>query len=144
MLFFSTKKSRLTFAFVSTVVTPVFTSGQVNGRGSYRGVNFGRCFAPLGGQFWTLNNNSTANKSGPGLKGIFNSKAGGAAGFSYGDTLSKASWKWNETNLRILLGQQTKDAVKQLSKDADASTRMNFRGVSGADLDNLIAFLKAN
>jgi len=58
MLFFSTKKSRLTFAFVSTVVTPVFTSGQVNGRGSYRGVNFGRCFAPLGGQFWTLNNSS--------------------------------------------------------------------------------------
>ncbi|PJA32837.1 MAG: hypothetical protein CO187_02955, partial [Zetaproteobacteria bacterium CG_4_9_14_3_um_filter_53_7] len=90
------------------------------------------------------NLDTTANKTGPGLKGIFNRKAGGADGFSYGNTLSVASWKWSEANLRVWLGQPTKDAVRQVSGDSGASTRMNFNGASGADLDNLIAFLKGN
>jgi len=90
------------------------------------------------------NLDSTKNKFGPGLKGIFNQRAGRVAGFRYGSTLGVGGWKWDKANLRVWLSQSSRDAVRQLSGDSDALTKMKFKGVSGADLDNLIVFLKGN
>ncbi|MFQ5345050.1 MAG: immunoglobulin-like domain-containing protein, partial [Mariprofundus sp.] len=90
------------------------------------------------------NLDSAKNKFGPGLKGIFNQKAGRVAGYKYSSTLGVGSWKWDKASLRVWLSQRSRDAVKQLSGDPDAFTKMKFKGVSGSDLDNLITFLKGN
>jgi len=87
---------------------------------------------------------STDKKFGPGLKGVYGRKAGTMDGFRYGNTLSGSNWNWDKANLKIWLSQNTSDAVKQVSGDSDARTKMKFKGVSGADLDNLISFLKRN
>jgi len=90
------------------------------------------------------NLDSAKKKVGPGLQGVFNRKAGSMDGFKYGSGLSGANWNWDEAHLRIWLSQKTRDAARQLSGNPSASTRMSFKGASGVDLDNLIAFLKGN
>ncbi|ATX79313.1 Cytochrome c2 [Mariprofundus aestuarium] len=87
---------------------------------------------------------STDKKFGPGLKGVFNRKAGTMDGFKYSDTLSSGNWKWDKANLNTWLSQNTSDAVKQVSGKPDARTKMKFKGITGADLDNLISFLRRN
>ena len=87
---------------------------------------------------------STDKKYGPGLKGIYGRQAGTLAGFNYSSWLGVGNWKWDKANLRTWLSQKTSDAVKQISGDSGARTKMKFKGVSGSDLDNLISFLKSN
>ncbi|ATX82288.1 Cytochrome c2 [Mariprofundus ferrinatatus] len=87
---------------------------------------------------------STKKKFGPGLKGVYGRKAGSMDDFNYSSWLGAGKWSWDKENLKIWLGENTKEAVKKVSGNPDARTKMNFRGLSGDDLDNIIAFLKRN
>ena len=84
------------------------------------------------------------NRFGPPLGGVYQRTAGSVAGYGYGKTLRAANWKWDKQHLRIFLGQKSSEAIKQLSGDDSARTKMHFKGLSGRDLNDLIAFLKQN
>lgn len=83
----------------------------------------------------------TANKVGPGLKGIFGKKAGTVPGFNYSDSLANAGWVWDEEHLRQWIKDSPK-AIKDFTGDAGAKTKMSKQNVKGAKADEVIEFLK--
>jgi len=85
---------------------------------------------------------SDKKKMGPGLKAIVGRKAGSMAGMNYSEALAAGSWSWNEQNLAGWLCD-SKAAVKALSGDAKAKTKMPAQRICEADRQaDLIAFLK--
>jgi len=83
----------------------------------------------------------TANKVGPGLKGIFGKKAGQAEGFKYSKALAGADWVWDEENLRKWI-KNSKKAIKEFTGDDKAKTKMGKQNIKGKKADKIIAFLK--
>ncbi len=86
---------------------------------------------------------SDKNNVGPGLKGVFGRKAGTHPGYKYKFTkyIKGEAWTWNEENLRAWINN-SKKAVKKLTGNKKAKTKMPAQHVKGADADALIAFLK--
>jgi len=82
-----------------------------------------------------------AHKVGPGLAGVFGRAAGSTDFGKYGDDLKKGGWTWDEANLRKWL-DNSKDAIKELSGNPDAKTKMPPQKLTGAKADEVIAFLK--
>ncbi len=84
------------------------------------------------------------NNVGPGLKGVFGRKAGTQPGFKYKFTkyIKGDAWTWNEENLRAWI-DNSKKAVKKLTGNKKAKTKMQPQHVTGADADAVIAFLKS-
>jgi len=81
-------------------------------------------------------------KVGPGLKAVVGRKAGSMTDMSYSASLASASWSWNATNLAAWLCD-SKQAVKTLSGDASASTKMPAQRICDpAQQTDLFAFLK--
>jgi len=86
--------------------------------------------------------NFTAKKKfGPGLKGVFGRKAGIMPKMKYSNSMKNGDWVWDEKNLRIFLAD-SKEGIKVLTGDKKAKTKMKIKKVEGADLDEVIAFLK--
>jgi len=81
------------------------------------------------------------HKVGPGLAGVFGRDAGATDFAKYGDALKKGGWKWDEANLRAWL-DNSKKAIKSLSGDDGAKTKMPPQKLTGAKADEVIAFLK--
>jgi len=81
------------------------------------------------------------NKVGPGLAGVFDRKAGGTDFAKYSDALKSGAWVWNEENLRNYL-YDGKKAIKELTGDDGAKTKMPPQKLKGAKMDEVIAFLK--
>jgi len=86
---------------------------------------------------------TTKNSVGPGLQGIVGRKAGTNPGFRYKFTkyIKGDAWTWNEKNLRLWIND-SKKAVKTLTGNKKAKTKMPAQHVKGAKADALIAFLK--
>jgi len=80
-----------------------------------------------------------AHKVGPSLKGVLGRKAGSTDFGKYSDSMKKGGWTWDEANLRTFL-TDTKSGIETLAGDG-AKTKMKFK-ISGASLDEVIAFLK--
>ncbi len=81
-------------------------------------------------------------KMGPGLKAIMGRKAGSMTGMKYSEALASGNWSWNETNLGSWLCN-SKTAVKELTGDAKAKTKMPAQRICDADKQaDMIAFLK--
>jgi len=81
------------------------------------------------------------NKTGPALKGIMGRKAGTYPGFKYSDSLKNGGWTWNEENMRKWI-YDSKAAIKELTGNPCAKTKMAKQKVKGAKADKIIAFLK--
>ena len=83
------------------------------------------------------------NKYGPGLKGVFGSKAGTHAGYKYKFTkyITDDPWVWDEAHLRAFILDSNK-AVKEFTGNPKAKTKMSAQHVKGAKADEIIAFLK--
>ncbi len=86
---------------------------------------------------------TTKNSVGPGLQGIIGRKAGTNPGFRYKFTkyIKGDAWTWNEKNLRAWM-DNSKKAIKVLTGNKKAKTKMMPQHVTGAKADAIIAFLK--
>jgi len=93
------------------------------------------------GKCKACHNFTAAHKVGPGLAGIVG-RAAGKSGFTkHSDALKNANWTWTEENLRLWICD-SKDAVKKLSGDDHAKTKMPPQKMCGEKGDAIIAFLK--
>ncbi|MDX8412282.1 MAG: c-type cytochrome [Mariprofundaceae bacterium] len=81
------------------------------------------------------------HKVGPSLAGVFGRDAGSTDFAKYGASLKKGGWKWDEANLRKWI-ENSKKAIKELSGDAGAKTKMPPQKLTGKKADDVIAFLK--
>jgi len=91
----------------------------------------------------SCHNFADKNKVGPGLKGVFGSKAGTHAGYKYKFTkyIKDDGWVWDEEHLRAWI-LDSKKAVKEFTGNPKAKTKMGAQHVKGAKADEIIAFLK--
>lgn len=76
------------------------------------------------------------NKVGPNLFGIMGKKAGSVEGFKYGSYLASADFVWNEENMKAWIADS-----KGMAKAAGGKSKMSSQKVTGADADEVIAFL---
>jgi len=81
------------------------------------------------------------HKNGPNLFGIVDSKAGSKNFKKYSASLKNGDWVWNEANLKAWVCD-SKQAIKDLTGDAKAKTRMGKQKKCGDDAEAVIAFLK--
>ena len=86
-------------------------------------------------------NFTAKHKVGPGLAGVFGREAGKSGFKKYSKALKNATWVWNEANLRLWICN-SKDAVKVLSGNPKAKTKMPPQKKCGEKGDAIIAFLK--
>jgi len=78
---------------------------------------------------------------GPSLAGVFGRKAGASDYKRYSVSLKNASFFWTEKNLTTFL-RDTKTAIRELTGDEHARTRMPPLKISDAEINEAIAFLK--
>ena len=81
-----------------------------------------------------------AGKVGPNLFGVVGRKAG-STDFKYGDALKSQAWTWDEAKLKEWVCN-SKDAVKKLSGNDGAKTKMPAVNMCGPQADEVVAFLK--
>lgn len=79
-------------------------------------------------------------KTGPNLYDIVGKKAGTSEGYRYGASLREASFIWTPDKLSLWLAD-SKQAIKELTGDAAAKTKMPAQRLSGAKLDAVITYL---
>lgn len=80
-------------------------------------------------------------KLGPNLFGVVGQQAGKSQNFRYGSALAKADFTWNEQNLTEWICHSGK-AIKNLTGNPYASTRMSAQKVCGQDAKDLVAYLR--
>ena len=81
------------------------------------------------------------HKVGPNLFGVYGKIAGKNAGFNYGNDLKSATFSWDETAL-IAWVCDSKAAVKALTGNSGAKTKMSKQNICGTDAQNVAAYLK--
>jgi len=81
------------------------------------------------------------HKVGPNLFGIVGSKAGSTDFAKYGASLKDGDWVWDEENLKAWVCD-SKAAIKELSGDAGAKTKMGSQRMCGDDAVAVVNFLK--
>lgn len=81
------------------------------------------------------------HKTGPNLFGIVGSKAGSTDFKKYSKSLKNGDWVWDEENLKAWVCD-SKKAIKSLSGDDKAKTRMGKQKKCGEAADAVVAFLK--
>jgi len=80
------------------------------------------------------------NKMGPNLFGIMGSKAGSVEGVKYSKSLQDAGWVWDDEKMAAWVCK-SKDAIKTLTGDEHAKTRMGNQKKCGDDAAAVVAFL---
>ena len=84
-----------------------------------------------------------SHKVGPNLFGIYGKTAGKVAGFSkYGSDLKGATFVWDEAKLAAWVCN-SKSAIKELTGNSGAKTKMSKQNVCGSDAENVAAYLKS-
>ena len=81
------------------------------------------------------------HKSGPNLFGIVGREAGNTDFKKYSKALKAGGWTWNEENLKAWVCN-SKKAIKTLTGDEHAKTRMGKQKKCGDKADKVVAFLK--
>jgi len=80
------------------------------------------------------------NKMGPNLFGIMGSKAGSVEGYKYGKSLKAGGWVWDDEKMAAWVCK-SKDAIKTLTGDEHAKTRMGNQKKCGDKAAALVTFL---
>jgi len=86
-------------------------------------------------------NQGGKHKVGPNLFAIVGSKAGSTDFKKYGKSLKNANWVWDEKNLKAWVCD-SKQAIKDLTGDDHANTKMGKQKKCGADAEAVVTFLK--
>ncbi len=81
------------------------------------------------------------HKSGPNLFAVVGREAGNTDFKKYSKSLKAGGWVWNEENLKSWVCD-SKKAIKELTGDAHAKTRMGKQKKCGEKADAVVAFLK--
>ncbi len=81
------------------------------------------------------------HKTGPNLFGIVGKKAGSTDFKKYGKSLKHADWVWDEENLKAWVCD-SKEAIRELTGDDHAKTKMGKQKKCGDDAEAVVAFLK--
>lgn len=82
------------------------------------------------------------SKFGPGLYGIVGQKAGRTEGYRYSTALTQADFTWNEATLGEWVCNSEK-AVKKLTGDNQARTKMPAQHACGQDAVDIVAYLSS-
>jgi len=80
------------------------------------------------------------HKTGPNLFGIMGSKAGSSDFKKYGKSLKAGGWVWNDENMKAWVCD-SKKAIKELTGDAHAKTKMGKQKKCDKKADAVVAFL---
>jgi len=80
------------------------------------------------------------HKTGPNLFGIMGSKAGSSDFKKYSKSLKAGGWVWNDENMKAWVCN-SKKAIKDLTGDAHAKTRMGKQKKCDKKADAVVAFL---
>lgn len=80
------------------------------------------------------------HKAGPNLFGIMGHKAGSSDFKKYSKSLKAGGWVWNDENMKAWVCD-SKKAIKVLTGDEDAKTRMSKQKKCGEKADAVVAFL---
>ncbi|RLL52835.1 cytochrome C [Mariprofundus sp. EBB-1] len=80
------------------------------------------------------------HKTGPNLFGIMGSKAGSTDFGKYSKSLKAGDWVWDDENMKAWVCK-SKDAIKKLSGDDHAKTKMGNQKKCDAKADAVVAFL---
>lgn len=80
------------------------------------------------------------HKTGPNLFGIVGARAGSTDFAKYSDALKNGNWTWNDENLKAWVCDSN-SAIKTLTGDEHARTKMGKQNKCGDDADAIVAFL---
>jgi len=85
-------------------------------------------------------NQGGKNKMGPNLFGIMGRKAGSVEGVKYSKSLKDGGWVWDDEKMAAWVCK-SKDAIKTLTGDEHAKTRMGNQKKCGDKAAALVTFL---
>ncbi len=80
------------------------------------------------------------HKTGPNLFGIMGSKAGSSDFKKYSKSLKAGGWVWNDENMKAWVCD-SKKAIKELTGDEHAKTKMGKQKKCDKKADAVVAFL---
>jgi len=80
------------------------------------------------------------HKTGPNLFGVMGSKAGSTDFKKYSKALKAGGWVWNDENMKAWVCD-SKKAIKALTGDEHAKTKMGKQKKCGEKADAVVAFL---
>ncbi|PIP02863.1 MAG: cytochrome C [Zetaproteobacteria bacterium CG12_big_fil_rev_8_21_14_0_65_54_13] len=80
------------------------------------------------------------HKTGPNLFGIVGAKAGSTDFGKYSPSLKDGTWVWDEAKLEAWVCD-SKSAIKDLTGDAHAKTKMGNQKKCGSEAADVVAFL---
>jgi len=84
------------------------------------------------------------NKIGPNLFGVVDSEVGNAPGYKYSREYKEGTWIWTRENLDLLINKKygtLEEAVRKLTGDPKARTKMKFYGASDEDAQKILDYL---
>ncbi|MBN4061283.1 MAG: cytochrome C [Proteobacteria bacterium] len=93
------------------------------------------------GKCKACHNFTMKDKVGPHLKGVFGREAGKSGFKKHSKALKNANWTWNEENL-LKWVCNSKNAIKELTGDPKARTKMPPQKMCGEKGKAVVAFLK--
>ena len=82
---------------------------------------------------------------GPNLYGVVGRKAGTVPGYSFTREFKEGQWLWTRENVDLLINKKhgtVYEAVKKLTGDPEASTRMRFYGAEDKDAQIILDYLE--
>lgn len=85
------------------------------------------------------------HKIGPRLFGIVGKEVGSQPGYRYSDEYKKGKWLWTRDNLDILINKKygtLSEAVKKLTGNPKARTKMKFYGAEDEDAQIILDYLE--
>ena len=86
-----------------------------------------------------------SHKIGPGLFGIVGKEVGSQQGYRYSDEYKEGKWLWTRDNLDILINKKygtLAEAVKKLTGNPKARTKMKFYGADDEDAQIILDYLE--
>ena len=85
------------------------------------------------------------HKIGPRLFGIVGKEAGSQSGYSYSEEYKEGKWLWTRDKLDLLINKKygtLSEAVKKLTGNPEARTKMKFYGAEDEDAQIILDYLE--
>lgn len=85
------------------------------------------------------------NKIGPNLFGVVGSEVGLVLGYKYSREYRDGKWLWTRENLDLLINKKygtLEEAVRKLTGDPKARTKMKFYGATDEDAQKILDYLE--
>ncbi|MBE9535932.1 MAG: c-type cytochrome [Proteobacteria bacterium] len=86
------------------------------------------------------------NKIGPNLFGVIGREAGLVPGYKYSREYKEGKWLWTRENLDLLINKKygtLEEAVRKLTGNPKARTKMKFYGAADEDAQKILDYLES-